>query len=252
MNCCYRWYSYSGFATPDNRDYCGIVIKKDFSVFIIADGMTTSLHGGELAKELILSLLARFESSTRLPPEVTLRKWLREIHSDVRLAYFSDSTSYLLVIRNSEGEFTTLHAGDCLLGTVNAKMEIRWLLYPHTLANAISPMLHKDIARDPDRNKLTRSFRGKRFVEPEQNLILVSPEEAFLFASDGFWADLSPQEQKDLIRGKWQPQEKSDDISFLLLRNDFSKSYDATAHSENILYPNHSRLPSDYRFKLAK
>jgi serine/threonine protein phosphatase PrpC len=70
---------------------------------------------------------------------------------------------------------------------------------------------------------LTRSFRGWKFIEPEFNCIFTTPAEKIIIASDGFWADLSRQDQLALITESSEPIDPRDDISFLLFSNNLNE-----------------------------
>ena len=219
----YRWYSSSGSDTSDNWDYCGITEGIHSNLIIVADGTTSSPNGGELAKTLICSLMAKFQKTTNPPTKTNILRWLKEIHKEIRLTYFADSASYLVAIPNPEGQLIIFHAGDCLLGRVIKDTKIQWLIEPHTLVNATKSVPHDDLAHDPDRNILTRSFRGWKFIEPEFNCIFTTPAEKIIIASDGFWADLSRQDQLALITESSEPIDPRDDISFLLFSNNLNE-----------------------------
>ena len=220
----YRRYSSSGSETPENWDYCGITKGRHSNLFIVADGTTCSPNGGELAKVLICSIIAKFQETTDPPTKKISLRWLKEIHKEIRLKYFSDSASYLVAIPYPNGQLIILHAGDCLLGRVIDDTKIQWLTEPHTLANATKSVPHNDLAQDPDRNKLTRSFRGRKFIEPEFNCTLTTPAEKIIIASDGFWADLSREDQLALINESSEPKGPRDDISFLLFTNNLNRN----------------------------
>lgn len=218
----FRWYSSSGSETSDNWDYCGITKGIHSNLFIVADGTTSSPNGGELAKTLICSLIAKFQDTTSPPTKTIIIRWLKEIHREIRLTYFADSASYLVAIPYPEGKLIILHAGDCLLGRVINDTKIQWLTEPHTLVNATKSVPHDDLIQDPDRNKLTRSFRGRKFIEPEFKCTFTTPAEKIIIASDGFWADLSREDQLALITESSEPKDPRDDISFLLFSNNLN------------------------------
>jgi len=228
----FTWYSQSGSNTCDNRDFCGIKPCQEYNLYIIADGTTNSPNSGKFAKELVKNL---FQSEIINPTKDALIHCMRLIQKKLQLKYASESTSFLLVILYPNGQLITFHSGDCLIGKVNKNDQIDWLISPHTLANATRTKCHHDLAKDPDRNYLTRSFRGRRFIEPEFNVHKISPSDQVLLASDGFWAGLSPKAQSELIQRKKIPANICDDISYLLLNCPIKKLNTSEYNSDNLL-----------------
>lgn len=228
------WYSHSGSLTFDNWDYCGVTTSDDFNVYILADGTTDSSKGGALAKTLIHCLISEFLLTKIIPSKTNLMEMLKQIHNKIRLTFLNDSASYVIAIFGQEGQLITVHAGDCLLGKVVSDKEIQWLLTPHTLANATNSVVHEVLAKDPFRNTLTKSFRGRRFLMPEYNSITIKPTDKIIMASDGFWADLSINQQLELIYGGFEPKNSLDDISFLLLSNGMNCNGNFCTSANNI------------------
>ncbi len=74
-----------------------------------------------------------------------------------------------------------------------------WLVQPHTLANAATPMTIGNLANDVGRHRLTRSFRSREFVEPALCSI-VADNATLLVATDGFWAELDAAQQRAFIQ----------------------------------------------------
>ncbi len=245
----FKWYSHSGSSTNDNRDFCGIKPCQNYNLFIIVDGTTSSPNSGEFAKELVKNL---FESEIITPTKDALSHYMRLIHKKIRLKYISDSASFLMVILYPNGQLFTFHAGDCLIGKILKTDHIDWLISPHTLANAISSKCHHDLVRDPNRNCLTRSFRGRRFIEPEFNVLKISPSDQVLLASDGFWAELSIKAQSELIQGGKNPPNALDDISYLLLNSPINETDTPEYNSDNLLIFGSNNTGKEMGKKIAK
>ncbi|WP_136805152.1 PP2C family protein-serine/threonine phosphatase [Desulfosediminicola flagellatus] len=234
MHNCF-WYSCSGSRTVDNRDYCGLASGNGLSIYILADGFTNCRNGGPLAKDLIAAIIYKCQrESTDISIEL-VKKWLREIHREIRIKYISDSTAFIIAIFDSEGNLTTLHAGDCLIGRVVEESNIEWLAVPHTLANATSDVTLEKMVNNPNRNVLTRCFKGRRFRNPEEQSILIHSDDRIILATDGFWADLSSNKQIDLLKGKYSPHNQSDDVSFLLLEKCLEKNREIKSCSGNLI-----------------
>jgi len=210
----FKWYSHSGSITDDNRDFCGVKLNQEYNLYIIVDGTTCSPNSGEFAREIVKKIL---KIDTTPLTQNSLSQNLKQIHTKLRFKYITDSASFLLVIQYPNGRLITYHSGDCLVGKHSNGSQIEWLISPHTLANAITSKRTHDLANDPLRHQLTRSFRARRFIEPEFNTIQLSPSDQFLLASDGFWAELSTEAQADLIQKGTTPTKSLDDISYLSL-----------------------------------
>lgn len=234
MNYSCKWQSYSGSNTEDNRDYCGIATCSNTTFFVIADGSTDSHQGSELAQRLVVSLLEKFRSGPENPSAGTVTSWCRATHAELRFHYPAASASYLIGIARENGTWITLHAGDCLLGTINHDGIIQWHLQPHTLANATGPVPHKELSKSPIRHSLTRSFRARIFMKPECNTFMFSTTEKIILASDGFWAGLSQMEQEQSLKDQLKQNGGTDDTSFLLVRKHTPGKAPVTIHSENI------------------
>lgn len=75
----------------------------------------------------------------------------------------------------------------------------------------------KDIAKSPIRHLLTRSFRAKEYMSPGV-LTREKISGSFLLATDGFWAELTEEEQIAFLTGDQSVDADRDDRSVLRLR----------------------------------
>jgi hypothetical protein len=96
---------------------------------------------------------------------------LRRAHLSLSRRFPRDSASYMLAHIADTGTALVLHGGDCLLGSHEGNGPVHWFTRPHTLANATGDMPIDEIARNPVRNRLTRSFRAREFIHAEVNEI---------------------------------------------------------------------------------
>lgn len=234
MEIFHHWLSISGSKTEDNRDFCGIRKSEKYNIYILADGSTNTQNSSNLAKELVN------EITTNLNPQEdqeALISQLKDIHTKIRFKYTADTASFLLVIHFVNGKIISLHSGDCLLGTIH-DTTITWQTTPHTLANATSVKSHKELADDPQRNILTRTFNGRRFCRPEVNLHRILTSSSIIIATDGFWADLSEVEQLKVTEGKRVESKESDDISCLIIKTDAPNSHWPNGSSGNLIVIN--------------
>lgn len=200
--------------TAENRDYAAIGVRGDEVLSIVLDGSTAGRDSGLLAQQIATDLIDGYVSSDdRMDAEDLLAR-LRDLHAALVPIYPQASASYLIaLIREGEG-VVTLHAGDCLIGRPGEKGLVEWLCRPHTLANALDDLTIAAIAAEPARHRLTRSFRAREFMRPETARLQL--DQQLIVATDGFWADLSPEEQLSFLgRGNSKQAVAGDDCSAL-------------------------------------
>jgi len=126
---------------------------------------------------------------------------LRATHVELSKQFRRDSASYLLMHVGAAQTALILHAGDCLVGRQTPAGPMSWLIQPHALANAVTPMTIGDLANDSGRHRLTRSFRAREFVEPAFCSTALD-DTPVLVATDGFWVELDRGQQSAFIHGR--------------------------------------------------
>lgn len=198
MDIDFRWKSRTGARTEDNRDYAGIGIRGDEALCIVLDGSTAGRDSGALAREVAVALIDRYVASDDRIDAEGLVTQLRGLHAALATAYPQASASYMLLLIREEYALT-LHAGDCLVGRRSEDGQVDWLCRPHTLANALDDLAITAIAAEPARHRLTRSFRAREFMRPD--IAMHESERQLIVATDGFWADLTAQEQLCFLEG---------------------------------------------------
>lgn len=210
------WRSQAGMRTDDNRDHGGIGIRGGETLCVIADGSSTAPDSGTLAKALIYALVDWYVAcDLAMKPEVILSE-LRRLHGSLSKKYPRASASYMIVHIGTDGTGIVLHAGDCLMGRRNDEGVAEWLTRPHTLANAVSDIPIEAIINLPERHRLTRSFRSREFIAPDIGEVEIGKE--LLLATDGFWADLQPEDQLRFIDDDISMPENGDDRSVLRIK----------------------------------
>lgn len=210
-----RWISRIGTNTPDNRDFGGAGLRDADALAVIADGATTKPQSGALAERLVRTILERFMSTNDPVTPEALTEWLRACHRPLTEEFPLASVGYLILHRQTNGAAFSLHAGDCLVGSVNDVNAITWLVQPHTLANALTSMDIADIAASDLRHRLTRSFRNRTFVPPTET-ILPPHDGSHVLATDGFWAEADHDDRLRMLAGqKSNAAGKRDDRSVL-------------------------------------
>lgn len=196
-----QWQSQQGTRTTDNRDCAGIGIRRAEILAIVLDGSSSGQNSGAYAWEIARRMVDWFVSTEQPMTVAVLTAQLRATHAELAKDFRRDSASYLLVHIGDNQEALVLHAGDCLIGRYASASAMSWLVQPHTLANAVTPMTIDNLANDVGRHRLTRSFRSRQFVEPA--LCSIAADNAtLLVATDGFWAELDVAQQRAFIQGR--------------------------------------------------
>lgn len=216
------WRSQGKSGSNHNKDCLGILIKKEFSLYIIVDGSSSTPKGGALAQELqhrVVNGLSNFNN----PTSEDVVQLLKDIHIDVRREFAADSASYLTLLNYSNLESFAVFAGDCRLGLFEEDGTITWITQVHSLANAIRELNEEELVGHSSRPVLTRCFKGKRFQNPDTKIVSLPQNKRFVIATDGFWASLSPEEQIIFCAGG-MIENFNDDVSALIIQPPFSLS----------------------------
>lgn len=214
-----NWHSTQGTRTRANQDYCGVGVRPDAVLSVVSDGSTTGLQSGELVRLIASDLTDWFTLAERSISADDVVSQLREIHKIRSRELPQASASYLVTLIRRNKPSIIIHAGDCLIGNYDGTAPIEWLVTPHTLTNAIDNASIKKIASSPLRNKLTRSFRAKEFMIPDTTTIPDTGDAAFVVATDGFWAELTSDQQHRFLAGEVeQTKDNMDDCSALRIR----------------------------------
>lgn len=229
----YHWRTEQGKRSSDNWDFCGIGLRSDISLSIVLDGSTSGANSGDFARQIATHLIDWFMAMTGPIAADTIIGQLREIHKALATDFRNDSASYALVLVEPNQPFTVLHAGDCLVGKNSCESPILWQTRPHTLANAISDLPIDVLAQSPLRNRLTRNFRTREFLKPEISRISSEGVAAIVVATDGFWADLEPNDQNKFWDNKTlQKKDDQDDCSALEIKA-LPRHQDSHVNGEN-------------------
>ena len=213
------WHSRQGTRTDTNQDCCGVGVRPDEVLCVVLDGSSAGPQSGELVRLIAGDLTDWFTLAKGGITADDVVNQLREIHKVRSPGLHWASASYLVALIRQDKPSVILHAGDCLIGSHEAKAPIEWLIKPHTLANAIDDVSIGKIASSPLRNKLTRSFRAKEFIIPDIATIPDADDGVLVVATDGFWAELTSDEQHRFLEGEVaQAKHKTDDCSVLKIR----------------------------------
>lgn len=211
----YHWRTEQGTRGDDNWDYCGIGLRSEVAICIVLDGATTGAKSGEFARQVATQLIDWFiEAKGPLTADAIIDQLL-ELHKVLIPDFRSASASYAIILIEPEKPLVILHAGDCLVGQLHGTPPVRWETRPHTLANATQNIPIAEIANSPLRNRLTRSLRAREFLKPDESSINPKGDAAIIVGSDGFWADLEPNDQISFLDGATLNGKDQDDCSVL-------------------------------------
>lgn len=224
-----RIFTKSGIRTHENRDALRAFTIEQYHFFLLIDGNTTCLNGGTFANELADFIQGTL---TALPTEAlhvrTLKpsifNILEQAQSGLKRRYPASSASLILLCIHHNLALAC-YLGDCCLGRLSKpgpRRNITWITPIHCIANAFKQHSVATLKTDPDRNLLTRSFKGKRFELPQYKIIALRKRQTLILASDGFWADLSNAQQLALISSDHLGVDAAniqfdDDTSFILI-----------------------------------
>lgn len=212
-----KWRSVQGHCTDDNRDCCGVGIRDDAVLAAVLDGSSSGKDSGAFARDVARDLTDWFVEAEVVKPEAIVDR-LRVIHAELSAKYSRSSASLVIAFIDRQGETHILHAGDCLAGLVQEPPAVDWLFQPHTLANPISPVAIDELAHDPSRNLLTRSFRTKEFMLPQETTHRLRVGQCLALTTDGFWASLDYEQMNSFLSdGAFDSWEDQDDCSTLTL-----------------------------------
>lgn len=187
-----------------NHDFAVAEIDGMRGLFVIVDG-TSKQGSGELAQGLAQCVIRAYQSHIALGADDSspdlVEQLLNAILMDVHRQLFTlqtGSTSYLIGIA-SQGQLTVAYEGDCACGVAGGDGTIEWFTPPHCKANWRRDRSHRELALDPARNLLTRSLRASRAPDPDFVRQLAPAGTRFVFATDGFWAELTESQQASAI-----------------------------------------------------
>lgn len=201
----YATRSVKGQAREDNRDCAGAVFDGVRGLFVIVDG-TSKPGSGQLAQGFVQGLIDTYQlrvgqgvgNDTHDLATQLIRSVLADMHAPL-FAEWSGSTSYLVAVVIN-GLLTIAYEGDCGCGVVNAEGRIDWITSPHCLANWKRDRSHRELACDPARHRITRSYKAGRAPEPEIVVRSAVVGERFVFATDGFWGEMSEVRQAEALK----------------------------------------------------
>ena len=213
-----EWITHNGSLTADNRDYCSVALRDNATLYVIADGSTQSIQSGDLANFFVRTLADQFLLQPLWTSAEQVANYINQFSLSLNRMYSTARVSFLVLLDFGGSEVFTLHAGDCRLGRSTNAKSILWLTRPHTLANAIDDIDHKNLVKHDCRHILTRSLRSGHKCEIELGKHTFQKDDCLLLATDGFWAELDERQQQEFRSHQSLPSSSiSDDMSCLFI-----------------------------------
>lgn len=215
--------SQQGACSAENRDASGSAQNTGSCLYMIADG-SAKPGSGELAKALTQHVLDAFSRAAPITVscldealKLTLTL-LEDVHSNVCPDFPVASTSYLALLVVDQTAIS-IHCGDCCLGYLEKDQRPRWLTSPQCGPNWKGDLSHALIANNPARKILLNCMSRRRRHEPHVQSLLIAKDTTWILATDGFWAELSPESQLGAITaGSLDAYPAEDDVTFILLQ----------------------------------
>ncbi|UFH49920.1 PP2C family protein-serine/threonine phosphatase [Pseudomonas sp. KNUC1026] len=214
-----------GSDRTENRDCAMAQYDGVRGVFVVADG--TSKPGSELlAPAFVDHIVNGYRTqidrgaldSNHEQVESVLRCVLHNAHSSLFSERATGSASYLIAVV-SGGLLTIAYEGDCSAGVAAPNNPIDWLTPPHCLANWKRDRGHRQLASDVTRHIITRSFKARRTPDPDFIKRVAIQGDTLVFATDGFWADLSDRHQAQMLDPETpDPTHIDDDVTWIVVQ----------------------------------
>ncbi|AHZ73517.1 hypothetical protein OU5_P0265 (plasmid) [Pseudomonas mandelii JR-1] len=221
----YSTRTVKGQDRDENRDRVGAAFDGVRGIFVVVDG-TSKPGSGQLAQALVDQIFtgyqARIENgvsdSGHDQVETLLKDVLQDAHSSLFSGGVTGSASYLVAVVSGE-LLTVAYEGDCSAGVTSHNNPIAWITAPHCLANWRRDRSHRQLATDKGRHQISRSFKARKNPDPEFVTRAAIAGETLVFATDGFWADLSDAAQIQLLGlDAPDPTHVDDDVTWIVVQ----------------------------------
>jgi len=215
----WNWCSSKGRSRPENQDCAGIALGGSFLVAVVADGVFSRPRSGELAKALVSNLVNRVVAREHPPESDEVRQWIEDAFHELKSERAPKSSSSFIVATFARDQLLfTVHAGDCRVGTLTPQSDVYWRTPVHSVATAFQALPESELCVHPARNQLTRTFGTKRCCTPEILDFRCAYPGGAVLATDGYWAELPTEFQKEIFSTAWKDQrEFEDDVSRLTI-----------------------------------
>ena len=208
-----------GSKKTHGEDVCTYVIVDSSYIFMIGDGHSSKKNSADFANSWINFMKSSFHDRkihllSIERTKIDLKDLLAAFQKQHRIAYPAAMSFLILII--TEQWAGIFFVGDCRIGFLENNL-INWLNPVDRLVYCFQNFSDSEKENHPEKNKLTRSFKAKRFEWDSisyQNIKIESQN--LILATDGFWSDLDLHQQISLISsGTINPID--DDISYICI-----------------------------------
>lgn len=188
-----------------NQDYMAQIIRDDYALFVVADGLG-GYQGGEKASRFFCQGLMRcaevYSKRMAQNPAETFSAWIDAAVGEMKRLFFGDKLLYeahttCAILYLSQHLVLTGHCGDSRIYRMNSR-EILWRSKDHSIPQQLlhqGSISEQEIGRHPEQNLLTRTLNAKNEYEVEINQYsAIQKGETFLICSDGFWGQVKQEE----------------------------------------------------------
>jgi protein phosphatase len=181
-----------------NQDYMTHLIKDDYALFVVADGLGGYSDGEKASRYFCQSLLKLAESySKRMSqnPLSTFAAWVDAAIDEMKTLFQGDdvankayTTCVCLYI--DKHRVVTAHCGDSRIYRMNPE-QILWRTEDHSIPQQLlsaGKITEQEMGVHPEQNQLTRSINVLKKHQPEiREYPVMQKGETFLLCTDGFW-----------------------------------------------------------------
>jgi protein phosphatase len=220
-----------------NQDYMAYVIKDNFAIFVVADGLGGH-YAGEKASRFFCHALLKLAPVYTVMIEANaieaLSGWLEDTVDEMSRLFANDQDASAAhttcaILYMDTHRVVTAHCGDSRIYRLNPK-QLLWRTLDHSIPQQLfneGKISDAEYAHHPDLNQLTRSINVQKLYKAD---IKVYPPlargETFIVCSDGFWGNVKDQELLNLAQPVSGKAELNKLARLLIFR--------AQGHSDNL------------------
>jgi serine/threonine protein phosphatase PrpC len=191
----------------------------------VADGLGGHGHGDIAARTAIDAAKAEFQKWRGGSPEHFISGAVRRANEEVFTAAqgqaeWAGMQTTLTAVAVEGDTLAVGHVGDTRLYRV-ANNIVEVLTRDHSMANDLL-RLHlirpDQVQQHPERHRLTRTVGSSPFLHADIQRIKITPGDAFVLCSDGFWSEVSPENIRDMVK-KYEPEKACRELLSLALNS---------------------------------
>ena len=183
-----------------NEDYKIHIIKEEYALFVVADGLGGGHAGDKASRYFCMGLVHQASMYTELmtrdrDPQKTFSNWIQAAVDRMGILFAGDrdanhayTTCAILYIQ--DGLVITAHCGDTRIYRIGADHSI-WHTKDHSIVQKLveqQEIDEQEMGRHALQHKLTRCIGLSTELNPEITLhASIRPGETFMLCTDGVW-----------------------------------------------------------------